>query len=303
MDPALWSQLPLEVLSLIIQNTADSKTRKTWRDATKHSARLQHDAMQTTYSTFAICEKRLLRAPKMSRRYDWYTYSAGDEASECTLSEAQRPKNQLVLELWRCGYQSLAPYVLRLNLQFYFASSDRRTYLVRSEDVRHTLNTILPAAKALQEIDHSGVLYQEDLDGILEVKSLRILRVRQSWNETPCMCSEGRSPRPRALWLLDWSRLLHLHALKTLSVSQLHAFEAVGLAKALKKLRSLESLRVEIAKTDVRAIDALSDDGDDLPFKTFIDALYHREEKDASEELGFPSSLKALALSNVHYYG
>lgn len=303
MDPALWSQLPLEIRSIIIQNTADSETCKAWRDATKDSIRLQRDAVRTSYSTFTICEKDLLRAPKVHRRYNWYTSSADDEASERNLKEAEQPKPQLVRELRRCAYQSFAPYIRRLHLQFYFASSDRLKPLVRSEDVRHTLDTVLPEAKNLEEIDHHGVLYQEELEGIFEVRSLKVLRMRQSWNDTPCLCTEGTSPRPRGLWLLEWSRLFHLHALKTLSVSQLHAFEAVGLAKAVKKLRRLENLRVEIAKADIRAADALSDDGDDLPFKTFIDALYRREKKHESEELGFPSSLNSLALSNVHYYG
>ena len=178
-------------------------------------------------------------------------------------------------------------------------------HLVRSEDVRHTLDMILPKATALQEIDHHGVLYQEMLNGILEVRSLKVLRVRQSWNDTPCSFSEGEFPRPRGLRTLDWSRLFHLHALKILLISQLYIDEAVGLAKAVK-MRKLESLRVEIAEKNIRAANALSDaandddDDNDLPLTAFINALYRRDEGDASKALGFPSSLKALALVNSH---
>lgn len=95
------------------------------------------------------------------------------------------------------SYQKLAPHVPRLDFQFYFASSGRQRDLVRSEDVRRTLNTILEEAEALQEIDHHGVLYQEALEGILEVWSLKVLRVRQSWNDMPSSCSEGETLRPR----------------------------------------------------------------------------------------------------------
>ena len=303
MDLGLWQRLPGDILLVVIENTVDSETCKAWRDATNDSAKLHRVAVITSYSAFTICEKDLLRAPQVHRRHNGYTSSTDDEASEGNLKEAEQPKNQLVRELKRCAYQSFAPFIRRLHLQFYFASLDRLKPLVRSEDVRHTLDTILSGVKILEEIDHHGVLYQEELEGIFKIRSLKVLRVRQSWNDTPCLCAESASPRPRGLWLLDWSRLLHLHALKTFSISQLYAFEAVGLAKAIKKLTRLEHLRVEIAKADIRTVDALSDDGDDLPFKTFIDALYRREEEHGSEELGFPSSLKSLALSNVHYHG
>lgn len=95
--------------------------------------------------------------------------------------------------------------------------------------------------------------------------------------------------------------MFHLHALKTLSVSQLTIYEAWGLGKAIKKLKRLESLRVEIAKIDIRAANTLSDDEDGLPLMTFMDALYRREEGHANDDLGFPPSLKALALVDLHY--
>lgn len=300
MDPALWSRLPLEILSIIIENTADSKTLKSWRGATKDSTRLHRVATRTSYSTFTICEKDLLRAPKVIRRHSRYNSFGDDEASDCTPSRAKRPMRQLILELARCSYQKFALHVRRLHLQFYFASSDRQMHLVRSEDIIHTLDMILPKATALHEIDHHGVLYQEMLNGILEVRSLKVLRVRQSWNDTPCSCSEGKFPRPRGLRTLDWSRLFHLHALKNLLVSQLYSDEAVGLAKAVKKMGKLETLRVEISDRDIRAANALSHDNDDdyLSLTAFINALYRCDEGDASKALGFPSSLKALALVN-----
>ena len=81
----------------------------------------------------------------------------------------------------------------------------------------------------------------------------------------------------------------------------------MGLAKAVKKMRKLESLRVEIAEKNIRAANALSDaanddnDDNDLPLTTIINALYRHDEGDASKAQGFPSSLKALALVNSHY--
>lgn len=194
MDPTLWSRLPRDILPVIIENTADPKTLKIWREATKLSIHLSNVAIRTSYSTFTVFEIDLLRAPSTTRHHDWHASLTDDEASDCTPSGAERPIHQLVLDLRRCFYQTLAPRVRRLCLQFYFASSDRRENLVRSEDVRHTLDTILPRAKALQEIDHHGVLYQEELDGFLEVRLLKVLRVRQSWIDTPCLCSEGNSP-------------------------------------------------------------------------------------------------------------
>lgn len=302
MDPTLWSRLPQEILGMIIENTADSETQRSWREATTHWPLLYRVTIQTTYSTFTICEKDLLKAPKVIRYGDWYTSFGNDEASDGTPRGAERPKRQLIHDLRTFSYQNIAPSVRRLVLQFYFASSNRLDNLVRSEDVRHTLDTILPEAKFLQEIDHHGVLYQEELDGILAVRSLKLLRVRQSWNETPCSCSEGESPRPIGLLALDWSRLPHLHALKTLSISQLHTYEAVGLARAVKRLRKLESLRLETAKIDILDADIFSDDGDDNePLMTFIGELYRREEKYSSEDVGFPSSLKVLALVDVYF--
>ena len=197
MDPALWSRLPLEILSIIIENTADSKTLKSWRGAKKDSTCFHRIATRISYSTFTICEKDLLRAPKVIKRRSRYNSFRDDEASDYTPSRAKRPIRQLILGLARYSYQKFAPHVRRLHLQFYFASSGRQMHLVRSEDVRHTLDMILPKATALQEIDHHGVLYQEMLNVILGVQSLKVLRVRQSWNDTPCSFSVGESPRPR----------------------------------------------------------------------------------------------------------
>ncbi len=303
MDPALWSRLPQEILSIIIEKTADPNTLGTWREATKHSARLNHLAIEMTYRTFTLCEKDLLRAPETTRHHVWYTVWPDDEARDHSRSVADLPRQQLISNLKRQSYQNLAPHVRHLHLQFYFASSDRQKNLVRSEDVRSTLDTILLKARALQEINHHGVLYQEELDGIFQVRSLKVLRVRQSWNELPCSCSERMSPRSKRLWSLDWNRLFQLHALKTLSISQLHIFEAMGLAKAVKKLVNLESLRVEIGKFDIPAGDSLFLDDEDaeLPLMIFLKTLYSHEKEHTSEDLGFPSSLKALALVKVHY--
>ena len=76
----------------------------------------------------------------------------------------------------------------------------------------------------------------------------------------------------------------------------------MGLAKAIKKMRKLESLRVEIAERDIRAANTFSDDenDNDLPLTVFVNALYRRDEGEAGKALGFPSSLKALALVNLH---
>ena len=302
MDPALWSLLPQEILSAIIEKTTDSDTLRTWLEATKRSTHLQNVAIETTYSIITICEKDLLCAPKITRHHEWYTFWADDEASDSTLSVSQQPRRQLILNLKRWSYQNMAPHVRRLNLHFYFASSDRQKDLVRSEDVRRTLDTLLPKTKVLQDIDHHGVLYQEELDGIFEVRSLKVLRVRQSWNEMPCSCSERMVPRSRRLWTLDWSRLFHLNALKTLSVSQLHVYEAIGLANAVKRLKKLESLRVEIGEVDIHTTNTIFFDDAEFPLTRFLNALYREEEEEgASEELGFPSSLKAIALVNVHH--
>ncbi len=297
MDPALWSRLPQEILAIIIEKTADPNTLETWRKATKHSARLNHLAIETTYRTFTLCETDLLRAPET------YTVWPDDEARDHSRSVAEQPRQRLISNLKRQSYQNLAPHIRRLHLQFYFASSDRQKNLVRSEDVRRTLDTILLKARALQEIDHHGVLYQEELDGIFQVRSLKVLRVRQSWNELPCSCSERMLPRSRRLWSLDWNRLFQLHALKTLSISQLHIFEAMGLAKAVKKLVKLESLRVEIGKLDISTGDPLffDDEHAELPLMILLKTLYSHEKEHTSENLGFPSSLKALALVKVHY--
>ena len=302
MDPALWSLLPQEILPVIIEKTTDSNTLITWLEATKRSAHLHHLATEMIYSILTICEKDLLCAPKVTRHHEWYTFCADDEASDGTLSVAQQPRRQIILNLKRRSYQHMAPHIRCLHLQFYFASLDRRKDLVRSEDVRRTLDTLLPNTKALQEIDHHGVLYQEELDGIFEVRSLKVLRVRQSWNDMPCSCSERMVPRSRRLWTLDWSRLFHLHALKTLSVSQLHVYEAVGLANAVKRLKKLESLRVEIGEVDIHTTNTIFFDDAEFPLTRFLNALYREEEEEyASEEIGFPSSLKAIALVNVRH--
>ena len=284
MDLTLWSQIPLDALSIVIENTQDSETLKAWVQATRYSTLLHLIAIKLAYSTFTICEKNLLRAPDVTRHSGRYTSIADDEVSD---------RAQI------SSYQKLAPHVRRLHLQFYFASSNRQQDLVRSEDVSYTLGTIIKEAKALQEIDHHGVLYQEELDAMLDVQSLKVLRVRQSWNDTPCSCSEGENLRPRGLWTLDLSRLFHLDALKNLSVSQVHNQEAVGLARAVRKLRKLESLRVEVGKGDLMDPYDPFGEGEDSPLMMFIITLCCQQDGHTSQDAGLPSSLKALALAQV----
>ena len=334
MNPALWSRLPQEILSGIIENTADSETLKSWVEATNDSVHLHPVALRKTYSTFTICEKDLLRASGATSHRDWYISTADDEASddeanddeassdeanddeanddeasseeanddeanddEASNSEAsdsassrdERAKS----EPRSISYRIFAPHIRRLHLQIYFDSGDRRDDLSRSGAIRNALDMILPEAKDLQEIDHYGAMYEDVMDGILEVPSLKTLRIRQSGHDV----SYFRSDRSRGLCMLDWSTFFQGHSLKNLTVSQLHLYEAPGLAMAIKRLRKLENLRVETAKSDIKLLVNF----EHCTMMAFIDELYRRKRESENEDPGFPSSLKALALVNVHY--
>ena len=59
-------------------------------------------------------------------------------------------------------------------------------------------------------------------------------------------------------------------------------------------------MRIEIGKFDIQTAGTLFFGDADLPLMRFIIAPCCHEEDDASGDLGFPSSLKALALVKIY---
>lgn len=79
----------------------------------------------------------------------------------------------------------------------------------------------------------------------------------------------------------------------------MHNYEAVRLARAVRKLRKLESLRVEVGNGDLKGPDSPYEEGEDLPLMRFMIALCCQEDEHAGGDPGCSSSLKLLALTQV----
>lgn len=65
LDPTLWPRLPLDILSVTIENTADRETLEICRQAIKDSSSLRHVAIWKSYKTHDLREKLSCVLPRL----------------------------------------------------------------------------------------------------------------------------------------------------------------------------------------------------------------------------------------------
>ena len=248
--------LPYDLLCCIIRGTRHVQTLDSWCIATKFHPSLHRVSMGARWARVIIDQADFIVPPE-----------------DCNPSDRHDPQlliHKLISELDNpITTQRPANYIKQLKLNFQFRTPSSiigeegfSEYVLGdlpcSEDIQYSLTTLLPYCTALSEIDHDGVLHQENLDQITNlVKApLDTLQLRKT---RPNFCSRWRHVHlPYGVRrdgygenglhgdfehiTLRWDNLMRLRLLRTLEIGQLFKNEGVSLAKAVAELGNLERL-------------------------------------------------------------
>ena len=260
---SLGATLSTDLISLIIEATTDIPTLDNWCSATKLSLELHRVALRTRWAHLRLDQTDLISAIGND-------YEAG-RGSNSIISKATQPFTLNNKPL----YPTPASHIRRLFLNFQFREPEEgplneygcRTYkyeqLPCDEDLQYSLSTLLQHCVSVQEIQHEGVLHQENLDELtmLHDAPLQCLRLRLRPPKFSCRWRELRAPygilrngRGSSLMYLDydhcslkWHNLASLQHLRRLELCNLWDGEGLSLASAVEMLPNLEVLLVATA--------------------------------------------------------
>ena len=248
------SALPYELLCCIIRSTDNMQTLDNWCIATKSNPSLHKVCMQTRWASVTIHETDFIVPPE--DRDPFYTPNPQNVINTIT-SVVDNPTFA----------HSPLDYIRQVRLCFNFSPPSRfigqegfeeyrMEELPCSEDLHYSLTTFLPYCSALSELNHEGVLYQENLDLITGLVNapLRKLQLRQIRPKFPVrwrhphppygLLRNGHYENGRSYDTLQWNNLLRLTLLQTLEIGRLCEDEGISLAKAIGELVNLEKLLV-----------------------------------------------------------
>ena len=306
--------LPYELICCIIRSTRDVQTLDSWCIATKSNPGLRKVSMEARWARVTIGQADFIMPPE--DRDSSYTYHS-----------------QLLINRLTCGFDNSMPSQLpatcikQLKLYFQFRRPSSiigeegfDEYVLEelpcSEDLHYSLTTLLPNCTALSEIDHEGVLHQENLDQITNLvkQPLHTLRIRKTPPKFPARwrhpqppygvrrdgCRENGFRMDFEHMTLRWDNLVRLRLLRTLEISQLFQNEGIALAKAIGELENLERLLLVTAYLPLDEWDAEVPGGIPSPLNGFLNYIFPADHPTASSRQSYklPPRLRSLALSD-----
>ena len=331
----LWSKLPLELLTNIIFQTADTKTLHSWCEATQESHRLHEVAMTARWRTVTIDDRDLL--PASGDDEEMFNEIQG-RLKRHKLGQDWKPAGEIVNILLstvnnksgRCP----ANYVQKLVFDFRllrYRKDDIRDYCEpiegdyeEDEEILSLIShDLLPTVKSLKHTltkklhGHFHNLRhlschgdtQQALLGFVacqDAAKIRSLEIRtlgafgrlriDVQNEPPFQ----RYPLGR--WPLRLEKLEKLHQLRTLDIHHLSNHETAGLLAALLKLTELRGLILACEAEEHR------DHYGGCALKSLFDKIFQNRDTvsnkndSVAESLGwFPPNLKSLSLIDTYY--
>ena len=247
--------LPLEIICIIIKQTDDVQTLENWCSATRRCRALRTFTLKTRWANVIISQDNLI-----SKFDDLPSPTWGNDLIQraITNENATEPLASLIksLTLW---FQFRAPPKVPTPTIF---SYDRTCdnwdpkWLPSSEDIQHSLSTLLPHCTSLKQLDHDGVLYQENLDEICKLTTIECVRLRTTypnfparWRHPPYHCGPMRNGLDGARMgvhfefrTLPFENLGRLQNLVQLEIGEIWEDEGRGIAQAVGQLRNLKVL-------------------------------------------------------------
>ncbi len=218
-DPTIWRQLPFDLLPLIIEHTTDLETLRNWCHVTKQkdSTFLNRIAIRETYKVVTVSKYSLLHAPggiwnpsdndsseSKEESETQSTAESGNEShngykGECPDRNAPtffnggpgRVQNTSGLQhdiRRKIHYREISQHIRKLIFDFVFPrkrNQEGEDELIALEDIEITLQALM-SQPFVEEIEHDGVLYQQTLDRITNILTLKVLKLRETPYWTPC---------------------------------------------------------------------------------------------------------------------
>ena len=281
--------LPLEIKCRIIELVRDTKTLDALCEATKSNSTLYQTVLQTRWADITLFEDYLLTEPH------W-----------CDRLEHQRPQvERLICKITStiCDetqpYLMLAAYIKHLfvNLDF-LVNEETPTYGeeymckvegVAYEGVLYNFGLLFPQLINLIQLEIDGVLYQEQLECITKINSLRILRLRYTSRCYGINQRDGQRRWCHEIGSICWDSLARLRQIRRLEIGHILPDESSSLARAVAKLENLENL-VATAAIGHENTDWYGTRPSSLDY--FLNILFANRHR-------FPSKIKSLAFADT----
>ena len=321
-DPRIWSKLPTDELTIVMDHAETSKARKKWLVATMGNYLLYCHALKVYYSHFVISRENILRITDQNMGRQQH---GKDETEILRAVHRQRvrrsfkrePPLQPLLPPAAFVRGLLARYIARrrvkiehrvgplpiaatfvrsLLLNCQYGYKDGFTWRDTEADLwDNTLSTLRPHLQSLTKLEQYGSLQERIWIHILEWHSLVSLSIRQSNTLSDDAITLGKHHRiPVAL--TGWENLIRLKSLQHLNVDQLLTNEAAGLAHAVTHLSNLETLRIKAASLKAKVTHNLqygfTGANVDTPIARFFRNLFSTPQKPQE----FLTILKRLAI-------
>lgn len=231
-DSSIWSRLPEYLVCCIIELAKDTETSRNWCNATKGNSLLHTIALRGFWSSFTISRENMLGVSEDTKD------PAGCENARKELEGAIRSSP------WTEAKQSpLKPATLIQRLVLNFQSGFYDGTFTRDvlSNGNHTLKRLMHHCSRLEHVDHYGVVSQEMLRLLVQMRNVTTLRLRKTSRFIPPLSHEGNALLTLPVKL---SKLHHMRRLVILDISALLLKEARGLAHSIVSLDRLQELRV-----------------------------------------------------------
>lgn len=278
MSSPLWSKLSLELLTIIITQTTDTKTLDSWCEATQESHHLHEAAMTARWRTVTIDDRDLLPAPgDDANNFKW----AQKTLQRHKLGQHWKPAGKMVKTLLstinesgRCPANYVQDLVFDFRLLRYWEddiqeywedfSSDSEDdseddiqdvglsvwdLMPTLESLKHTLKKLEGQFHNLRYLSCYGDTPQVILDFVAsqDAAKIRGLEMRSlgayGQLETPFKdWPPSQMYHPLRRWPLRLEELSTLHQLRNLDIHHLSNHETAGLLEALPRLIELHCL-------------------------------------------------------------
>ena len=273
LSSGVWSGVPLELLTMIIDLTTDKETLDSWCEATQESHHLHEAAMTARWRNVTIDDRDLLPAPgddeelfnrirerlqRFKLGQDWkpagemintLLSTTNNESGCCPANYVQHLVFDFrLLRYWVDDIQEYWEYMSGDSEDEEEIPTLNAHNLVPTENsLRHTLPMLKGHFHNLRYVSCYGDTPQAILDfatsqdaakiGSFEMRSLGAFsRLQTDFAERPPFSSYLRR------WPLRLEELSTLHQLKALDIHRLSKYETAGLLAALHRLIELQCL-------------------------------------------------------------
>ena len=287
---SVWTTLPVELVSLIIEAKDNLRTLRHWRRVTRGNRPLSLTAYRRRWASLTIDGYDMIDSPQRM----WDHKDHGQPQLESQIGDLVQGIDDLP------GYK-YAHFIEHLTLDFRFQvrSDLPQSILARGNrpyvnDLVYSLGMLIPEAKSVLELTHVGELYSIVWKAITTFPRLRALRVRSSGRECWYYKYDDELLNPISIPRLDFG--LPRRLATTLRVLEIHT---PSLVVAIRGLNILERLHLLAARGKWSGGSAF--DGNDK-LLAFIGAVFGPDQipEDQSSEAGElywpPKALKSLEI-------